>query len=269
MSDSPNPESLSPAAIRRAVWSQSVQHHTVVYPAALGLLGGIAALTLTATPLVLGAAAVAGGVAVSALATHVFARRDRMAGRYLEGVRARLAQERQAHLADLSEDLQAVGAQDAVRQLARLVEKMSTFQTVLGERLSPSELTYARFSAIVESVFLAAVDNLRALHLARTALQAVDEPYLEQRLRTLAEAGIDSASDEVRALRQQREHGHALRQRMQDRLSQNELAMAELDRATAAVSDMKTGSRRPSLDMEAAMQELARMAQRSAAYGSS
>ena len=40
--------------------------------------------------------------------------------------------------------------------------------------------------------------------------------------------------------------------------------MAELDRATAAVGEMRTGSDRPTLDMETAMQELARIAQRSA-----
>ena len=49
-------------------------------------------------------------------------------------------------------------------------------------------------------------------------------------------------------------------------MGQNELAMAELDRATAAVGEMRTGSNRPTLDMETAMQELARIAKRSADY---
>jgi hypothetical protein len=42
--------------------------------------------------------------------------------------------------------------------------------------------------------------------------------------------------------------------------------MAELDRATAAVGEMRTGANRPTLDIETAMQELARIARRSADY---
>lgn len=259
-------QDLSPAAIRRAVLGQSLQHPSVVYPAVLGLLGGLGAALVASSPLLVGAAALAGGAAVTALATNFFVRHDRIAGSYLEAVRQRLAQERQAHIADLAEDLKAVKTVEAGRQLDRLVEKMSTFQTVLAERLSPSELTFARFSAITEAVFLAAVDNLRAIHLAVKSLQAVDEPYLKQRLQQLGGGASDDPSGEAKGLRDQLQHANVLRERIQARLGQNEQAMAELDRATAAVGEMKTGADRPSLDMESAMQELARIAQRSAAY---
>ena len=261
-----NRQDLTPAAIRRAVFGQSLQHPAVVYPAVLGVLGGFGAALVAGSPLLLGAAAVAGGAAVVALATNFFLRHDRIAGSYLESVRKRLAAERQSQIADLAEDLKEVKAAEASRQLERFVEKISTFQTVLAERLSPSELTFARFSAIAEAVFLAGVDNLRAIHLALKSLQAVDEPYLTQRLKELARVKADNPGGEEKGLRDQLDHAHVLRERVKERLGQNEQAMAELDRATAAVGEMKTGADRPSLDMESAMQELARIAQRSAAY---
>lgn len=248
------------------MFGQSLQHPSFVYPAVAGLLGALGATLVAGSPLLFGAAAVAGGAAIAALATNFFARHDRIAGSYLEAVRRELAAERQTRLADLAQDLKEVKAIEASRQLDRFVEKISTFQTVLGERLSPDELTFARFSAIAEAVFLAGVDNLRAIHLALKSLQAVDEPYLTRRLKDLARAPNADPDTEEKGLRDQLEHARLLRDRVKTRLGQNEQAMAELDRATAAVGEMKTGADRPSLDMESAMQELARIAQRSAAY---
>ncbi len=259
-------QDLSPAALKRAVFGQSLQHPAVVYPTVLGAIGGLGAALVSGSPLILGAAAVAGGVAVAALATNFFLRHDRIAGSYLASVRQRLAQERQEQITDLAEDLKEVQALEAVRQLERFIEKMSTFQEVLVERLSPNELTFARFSAIVEAVFLAGVDNLRAIHLALKSLEAVDEPYVARRLKNLGQGKSASMSEEEKGLRDQLEHARVLRERIKARMGQNEQAMAELDRATAAVGEMKTGSGRSSLDMESAMQELARIAKRSAAY---
>jgi len=260
-------QDLSSASIRRVVLSESLQHPAVVYPAALGVLGGVGATVIAGTPpLWLGAAAVGGLVAIGALATNYFGRYDRIAGGYLKTLRDTMASHRAAQIDDLAEDLRAVGAGEAERQLARMGEKMASFQAVLGERLSPSELTYARFSAIAESVFMAGVDNLRSVHLAQRALQGIDETYLSQRLAALAEAQGEPAGDEAVGMRSQLDQAAVLRARVKALLGQNELAMAELDRSTGAIGEMKTGSNRPSLDMEAAMQELARMAQRSNDY---
>ncbi len=246
---------------------QSLQHPSVVYPAALGVLGGLGAAFVAGTPLMLGASVVAGAAAVAALATNFWGRHDRIAGAYLASVREQLARERKEQITDLAQDLNSVDAQEALRQLDRFVDKISTFQTVLGERLSPNELTFARFSAIAEAVFLAGVDNLRAIHLALKSLEAVDETYVSQRLKVIEHGQApDHTPMEAQGLRDQLQHAQALRARASHRLGQNELAMAELDRATAAVGEMKTGGDRPSLDMESAMQELTRLAQRSSAY---
>ena len=258
---------LSPAAIRRAVFGQSLQHPSVVYPAVLGALGGIGALVIAGSPLVLGAVVAAGGAAAVALAVNYFGRHDRIAGSYLARIRERMAAEREAQIADLAADLKEVKSNEASRQLERIAGKIATFQAVLTERLSPQELTFARFAAIAEAVFLAAIDNLRAIQLSLKTLQAIDEKYIAERLHQLDQrkGGADDGP-EVKGLKDQLAQAKALHQRVKARLGQNELAMAELDRATAAVGEMRTGSARPTLDMETAMQELARIAQRSADY---
>jgi hypothetical protein len=262
---------LSPPAIKRAVLGASLQHPAVVYPAALGVLGWIGAAVIVGSPVVVAAAVAGGGVAVAAFATNYFLRHDRIAGSYLADMRKRLAAERQAHIADLAEDLNEVKSAEGGKQLSRFVDKMETFQAILREKLSPQELTFARFSAIAEAVFLAGVDNLRAVHLALKALQAVDERYLRERLKKLegpgaARAAQGEPSSELRGLRDQLAQAELLQARVRARLGENELALAELDRATAAIGDMRTGSERATLDMETAMAELARIAQRSAEY---
>lgn len=259
-------QDISRSAIRRAVLGQSLQHPSVIYPAALGLLGGLGAAVIAGSPFLLGAAAIAGGAAIAALATNYFVRHDRIAGSYLEALRRRMAAQREANIADLAADLKEVRSEDAARQLERFVEKMSTFQAVLGERLSPNELTFARFSAIAEAVFLAGIDNLRAIHLALMTLQGIDDDYVSRRLSELAGAASGDTGAEVTGLKKQLEQAASLRERIKTRIGQNELAMAELDRATSAVGEMQTGSDRPTQDMETAMQELARIAQRSADY---
>jgi uncharacterized coiled-coil protein SlyX len=203
--------------------------------------------------------------AAVALGVNYFVRHDRIAGNYLAELRKQMAAKREAQIADLAADLKAVGSNEASRQLDRIKSKIGTFQDVLAQRLSPQELTFARFSAIAESVYLAAIDNLRAIHLSLKTLQSIDEKYVGDRLKEL-EKKSGGQTQEVQGLKDQLAQAQTLHQRVQDRLGQNERAMAELDRATAAVGEMRTGGDRPTLDIEAAMQELARIAKRSADY---
>lgn len=258
------PKDLSPGAIKRAVLGQSLQHPSVIYPAVLGALGAIGAAVVAGSPLILGAVIAAGGAAGAALAFNYFVRHDRIASSYLAEIRRRMAEQRETQIADLASDLKAIKASEASRQLDRIAGKLEAFQGALTERLSPHELTFARFAAIAESVFLAALDNLRAIHLSLQSLAAIDEKYLRERLAQLK--GSQEDNPEVKGLSEQLAQAKLLRERVKSRLGQNELAMAELDRATAAVGEMRTGSARPTLDMETAMQELARIAQRSADY---
>ena len=260
---------LSPESIRRAVLSASLQHPSVVYPATLGVLGGLGAFMLAGSPVVLAATAAAGGVALIAAGVNYFLRHDRIAGSYVEALRSRMAAERQARIADLETDLKEVRSQEGAMQLERFVEKIETFQSILTEKLSPSELTFARFSAIAEAVFLAGVDNLRAIHLSLKALAAIDQPYIRNRVGMLEKKlGEDKPGDELTGLREQLAQAEKLLARVKTRLGENELALAELDRATGAIGDMRTESSRASLDMESAMAELARIAQRSKDYNS-
>jgi hypothetical protein len=257
---------LSRKAINLSVFSRSLQHPAVVYPAALGLLGGLGAALLVSSPMILIGAAAAGGIAVAGLGANYIFRRERFAREYIQAASAQISAERAAMLENLEQDLQEAGRKEAVRQLGRFRDKIETFEQMLSEKLGESELTHARFLGIAEQVYLSGVDNLRGVVYAARGAAAIDAPYIRSRIGSL-ESGKQAGKDtEIQSLNEQlRLHAEHMA-RMDAALAQNEQALARLDAAIAAVSQMKTEAGRASVSMETAMQELSRVAQRAREY---
>jgi hypothetical protein len=257
---------LSKQAVGRAVVGAAVQHPSVVYPAALGLLGALGGAVLAA-PLGFVAAAAGGGLAVLGLGVNLLLRRDALAQDYLQRAQQHVHAQREAMLKDLDGDLRRAGAQEALAQFARLQEKMRAFEILLGERLRPGELTHGRFLGIAEQVFLAGLENLRTAGLLQEARDAIDTGYIRQRIQALQQRDAPSAAQagELQGLQRQLALHAEQEARIEACLAENEQALAELGRCSVAVAQMKTGET-ASVGMEAAMAELARVAQRARDY---
>ena len=258
---------LSKRAVDWAVLSGSLQHPAVVYPAAAGVLGGIGAALLTASPVLVGGAVVGGGVALLALGVNCLFRRDFFASRYLESAHQSLVAYRAALLQNLEADLAEVKAREALAQLERFGEKRKTFEEVLDDKLGRKELTHARFLGIAEQVYLSAMDNLRQVALEKKSAGTVDESYIRGRIKALSAGELSKArKDELVSLEQQLELGAKHHASVEGLLAQNEQALAQLDQALAAITEMKTGSTQSSVSMETAMSDLQHVASRAGAY---
>ena len=259
---------LSKRAVDRAVLSGSLQHPAVVYPAAAGVLGGIGAALLTASPVLVAGAVVGGGVALLALGVNCLFRRDFFASRYLEAAHQSVVAYRTAVLENLEEDLRSHKAREALSQLERFGEKVKAFEDVLDDKLGRKELTYARFLGIAEQMYLSGMDNLRQVALAKKSVATVDETYIRGRIKSLGAAGEPSPArkQEAASLQQQLELAAKQHAGVEALLAQNEQALAQLDLALAAVTDMKTGSSQSSVSMETAMSDLQHVASRAGAY---
>jgi len=259
---------LSKRAVDWAVLSGSLQHPAVVYPAAAGVLGGIGAALLTASPVLVAGAVVGGGVALLALGVNCLFRRDFFASRYLEAAHQSVVAYRTAVLENLEEDLRSHKAREALSQLERFGEKVKAFEDVLDDKLGRKELTYARFLGIAEQVYLSGMDNLRQVALAKKSVATVDETYIRGRIKALGAAGEPSPArkQEAASLQQQLELAAKQHAGVEALLAQNEQALAQLDLALAAVTDMKTGSSQSSVSMETAMSDLQHVASRAGAY---
>ncbi len=217
----------------------------------------------------LAAAAAAGGVAAIGFGVNFLLRRERFAREYLATASAAILAERQAMLENLEQDLQAVGAREGARQLERFQEKIGAFEEVLGDKLGPHELTHARFLGVAEQVYLSGIDNLRGIAVAARGSAAIDEAYIAGRIEALENIGRRSATQEQECsgLREQLKVRGEHLARIDALLAQNEQALGRLDAALAAVAGMRTEPDRAALDMETAIDELARIAQRAREYG--
>lgn len=258
---------FSSQAVRRAVLAATVQHPSVVYPAALAVVGGLGAAVLSGTPTAIGAAAIGGGVAAAAWLVNFLFRRQVFASRYLESAHKALVGQRQLVLETLEADLKKLGAREAVRQLQRFREKIEAFEDILGQKFGRQELTYGRFLGIAEQVYLAGVDNLLAMVLALKGAASIDTGYIQGRIDFLVgdPATSPAEEDELQGLRRQLEL-HGLHQTKVDaHLAMNERALAQLDASIAAVADIRTGGG-TQVDMETAMAELARVAAQAREY---
>ena len=259
---------LSSAAINAAVVSRSLQHPTFVYPAALGTLGGLGALLFGGPPLLIIGAAVAAGAAAVGLGVNCVLRRDAIAKQYLEVANSQILAERTAMLQNLEAELKKAGNQDATRQFERFREKIRAFEEVLADKLQPGELTHARFLGIGEQVYLSAIDNLRGVVSASRGEAAIDERYIGERIAQIERAPKRSEAKEreLAGLREQLRVDTEQRTKIESLLAQNEEALGRFDTAIAAITDMKTGAERATMDMESAMGELARIAKRARDY---
>jgi hypothetical protein len=259
---------LSKGAVDKAVLAGALQHPAVVYPAAAGVIGGLGAAVLTASPLMIAGAAVGGGIAVLALGVNYLFRRDYFATRYLEAAHQNLVEYRKALLATLEQDLVQVKAKEAIAQLERFSDKLRTFEDVLDDKLDPGEITFQRFMGIAEQVYLSGLDNLRQVASARKGAGAVDETYIRSRIKQLKSGDGPELSkakkDEVASLEKQLEIATKHSGSVEALLAQNEQALAQMDAALAAVAEMKTGS--ASVGMETAMADLQHIASRAGAY---
>lgn len=265
---SPLPD-LSKGAVDKAVLAGALQHPAVVYPAAGAVLGGLGAAVLTASPFLVAGAIVGGGVALVSLGVNYLFRRDFFAARYLEAAHRNLVAYREALLHDLEKDLAAVKAKEAMAQLDRFGEKMKTFEDVLDDKLDRKELTFARFMGIAEEVYLSGLDNLRQVASARKSAGGVDENYIRGRIKALksGQGELSKAKkDELMGLEKQLEAAAKHSATVEELLAQNEQALAQMDLALAAITEMKTGSAHSSVGMETAMSDLQHIASRAHAY---
>lgn len=262
---------LSKGAVDKAVLAGALQHPAVVYPAAGAVIGGLGAAVLTASPVLIAGAALGGGIALVSLGVNYLFRRDFFAARYLEAAHRNLVAYREALLQDLEKDLAAVKAKEAIAQLERFGEKLATFEDVLDDKLDRKELTFARFMGIAEQVYLSGLDNLRQVAAARKSGSTVDEGYIRGRIKALKGAGELSKAkrDELMGLEKQLELAARHGASVEELLAQNEQALAQMDAALAAITDMKTGAAHSSVGMETAMSDLQHIANRAHTYSTS
>jgi hypothetical protein len=274
MSDgSANPSDFSPQAVAKAVLRETLQKPYVLYPTAVGVLGGLAALVLGPSLVFVAPAAVGLALGVGGWALDYTLRRDRHAAEYVRRLQEAMAGRAEETMKRLRAELEGVDDAEglgraALAQMQQLRGKYDAFEALLRRKLDPREMTFARYLGMTEQVFLGGLDNLRRISDTLKGLSAIDEKHIRKRLHALAADGVDSPAQdrEIAALQERL----SLRERQLDNvdklLAENEAAMTQIDHVMAAIAGLDTSAGHASMTMEAAMSELRDLAARAHSY---
>lgn len=257
---------FSAKSVNKAVALDVLEHPGFLYPAAGGVLGGLAALLLGANPVVLAIAAGGLGIAGLSWLINFGLRREHFANLYVRKIFTRMERQRREQMNALRKSLDQVDCAEGEAQFGRLNEKFSAFQRMLSDKLNPAELTYGRYLGMGEQVYLGSLDNLQRVVNTLKTVQVIDDEYISKRLKELQrKTGSDNAK-EVQSLQERQDLRNRQLVKVQQLLAQNEEAMTKIDLTIAAIADMETEPGQASMQLDAAMMELQRLAQRAKHY---
>lgn len=273
--DLPDLDDFSTPSIQRAVRNESLLHPFVLYPAALGMLSGFAAL-LYDLPLLLfgmgGLLAVGAGTSV----VNYFFRNEAISGKYLEQLSIKYKKHRQQLLEDLSSDLEGCthisGAQQygrqGVEQFKRVEKKYLRLRELLEKKFKVSELAYGSFLGAAEQVHLSVLDNLRQVVSLMHGADTIDPDYIAGRRKELESLKNVSPADEreFEALQKRLELRDSQLDNVNTLLTENEESMTVMDETIAAIAALQTGKGLAEVDLQTAMTHLREIADRTKLY---
>jgi hypothetical protein len=259
---------FSPSAVSRAVLNQTLQKPHVLYPAAVGILGGVACLLLGPTTLFIAPAIVGGALGAGAWAFEYLFKRDQHARDYMQSMHQVLAGRVEDTMRVLNHELHELQFDPGIVQVDLLRDKYAAFAELLRRKLDPNEMTFTRYLGMGEQVFLGGLDNLARISDALKSLATNDADDIRERIRHLKRDGIDSQAQdqEEAALNARLTLMDQQREKVFGWLAENEAAMTALDRVMAGVTEMNT-VQSATMKMEDSMKELESLAKRARNYG--
>jgi hypothetical protein len=188
--------------------------------------------------------------------------KEDLASRYMSDMRMEMVKQRERMLRHLEEDLISVNELSGLRQIELFREKYENLLEVLDIKMEPGELTHARYLTIAEQVFLAGLDNLRAISLALKSVSTIDIDRIEREIaiHSKKNRAVEATLKERKTLYEQQQT------RANNLLAKNELALTQLDTVTTKLANISTSQGHASMDIEDAMKELQNMILRTDRY---
>lgn len=257
---------LSTHSIKSAVLKNTLQHPLVLYSSVTGVLAAVTGVIFNFGSLPFLISAGGAATAFGSWLFEYFARQEKHSMDYISEITEGLNREREEKIARLGLELEKVNCLDGVKQLELLKGKYRNFEEILSTKLTPTEMTYSRYLGIAEQVYLAILDNLDKVYLSLKSVSAVDPEHLIVRLQKLERNHSDQAAEERKTLSRRL----GLRQEQlncaTNLILANEHALTELDHVTAKIASVQMNKGRADLDLDMAMEELRRLAERADQY---
>ncbi len=267
----PGLDDYSSESIGQAVRRESFLHPLVLYPTALGMLSGLAAMLYNLPLLFVGM----GGMLAFGAGTSVinyFFREKSITSKYLEKLSRKLGEEREKVLATLNSDLQAAakvqGAEQygkqGMEQFALIEKKYRRLREMLQKKFAVGELTYGSFLGAAEQVYLSVLDNLLKIVVLIQSAETIDPDYIATRIDNVQGLKTVTEADEREwlALKQQLLLRETQLQQVNVLITENEESMTAMDQTIAAIAEVQTGKGLAEVDVQSAINRLQEIAGR-------
>ncbi|MDC0662920.1 hypothetical protein [Marinobacter sp. SS21] len=257
---------IRPDQIKKETLRTSLQQPAAVYPTVMGILGGAGVTLFGSSPVMMAALAGCALLAGVGWAWEFFGRGDTHANRYLERYRKGLETQRKEAINRLRQEFINLQVDEGSVQLTLFQRKFENFNHILNRKLQPGELTYNRYLATAEQVYLNGLDNLEKAALALQSVAAIDSGMLNNKLQALQARPHEEVQEtrdqiEERLMLHQTQH-----QRVRQLLEQNEAALTRLDQVSTQLANTDLNSGKAAMDMEQAMGELTRLIENAQQY---
>jgi hypothetical protein len=271
----PRTSEYLPEAIQQAVMTKGLKHPLTVYPLALGAAAGIVGY-LFAMPafylLALGGLLSGPAWAIS----KIFLMNEKTANQYLRSLNQRQKNYERGLRRQIDHDLKECErlkglrnyARQGLEQFNRIKTKLDNVTELLRMKLSDHEMTFNRFLGAAEQVNLSVLNNLKDLVSRLKSAGTIDVDYIQNRL-----LDIDAKPEPTQADLEQQETLHSrleLRreqiEQTESLLTQNEKALTEMEKISAAIAQWQTDGRFTQIDFETAITRLQELAAQAHEY---
>jgi hypothetical protein len=271
-------DAYSAESISQAVRRESFLHPLVLYPTAMGMLSGLAAVLYNIPLLFLGM----GGFLALGAGTSVinyFFREKSITDKYLNNLSQRLRLQKEQMLQTLDTDLNAAAKVRGAEQYGRqgqeqfvLIEKKYLrLKELLQKKFQVGELTYGSFLGAAEQVYLSVLDNLLKIVALIQSAETIDPEYIALRIKDVQSLKKVTEADERewQALQKQLElRDHQLDQ-VNNLITDNEESMTAMDQTIAAIAAVQTGKGLAEVDVQSAVAHLQEIAGRAKLFDKS
>lgn len=159
----------------------------------------------------------------------------------------------------------------ALSQLKILVKRFEGVISILGAKLSKTEITYTRYYDASFNVFNSIIVNLSIISSLMNSVDGINSEHIERRLESLEKLlqKHDADLEEMQTLEERKELISSQLQKINVLLTKNEVALTKLDKLNAALAEMNIVSGKVPSEFNSAISQMENLVERVKLYDES
>jgi hypothetical protein len=232
---------FSDVAVQKAVRSSGYLHPLTLYPPVIGIGAGVVAVLFGLEILFyLAAIGILAGIGNAAL--RILFLRDKIALKFQRMKRKALAEQARRATEELEVNLLELGRERAAKQVKSLKDTFFRFKEKLVSQVGKGKPEYEQYLGSAEVMYLAALNNLRAVADNERDKKLIDVEDSKRRIEDLKREhaqGIRDNTDEIDAQERQIRSFELAEQNSRDLIAEVEGSLTALTEVTRSLSEIK------------------------------